>query len=126
MEKKGTITKLVRIALGLFLILFALNQFFHVLPTSYGEMPERTQDFLDATVNYLPLLYVLEILIGLFLILNKWTSFILIVLFPLSFSFLFFNFLNQDINHLWSALFVACLNILLVAFNFEKYKPLFS
>lgn len=60
-----------RIILGLFLIVYALNQFFHFLPTSYGQMPEESRHFIDAAAMYLPYLYIFEILIGLFLVINK-------------------------------------------------------
>lgn len=120
------ISKWLRIFLGLFLIVYALNQFLHFIPTGYTEMPEEARYFLDAVVIYLPLLYFFEIITGLFLIFNKWTSFILIVLFPLSVSFLIFTFANQDLSETWPALFVAALNIFLLFQSREKYKPLFD
>lgn len=126
MEQKETITKIFRISLGVFFIVYALNQFFHFLPLSYGEMPENSKDFLDAVVIYLPYLYVFEILIGVLLILNKWTKFILIVIFPLSIAFLIFHFTNNDMSKIFPALFVAFLNVFLLFKNRESYKPLFA
>ena len=124
MNKK--IAPYLRVILGLFLIGYALNQFFHFLPTGYGEMPEDARNFIDAVVMYLPLLYVFEILIGLFLVFNKYTPLILIVLFPLSISFLIFMFANKDISETWSGLFVALLNVILLYNYKEKYKTLFE
>lgn len=115
-----------RIILGLFLIVYALNQFFHFLPTSYGQMPEESRHFIDAAAMYLPYLYIFEILIGLFLLINKWTPFIILVLFPLSISFLIFNITNNDISKFWPAIVVAFLNIVILLGYSEKYKPLFS
>ncbi len=126
MEQKETITKIFRILLGIFLIVYALNQFFHFLPLSYGQMPENSRDFLDAVVIYLPFLYIFEMLIGVLLILNKWTKFILIVIFPLSLAFLIFNFTNNDMTKIFPALFVAFLNVFLLFKNKETYKPLFA
>ena len=123
---KTTISKWSRIFLGLFLIVYALNQFLHFLPSGYTEMPEEARDFLDAVVMYLPLLYMLEIITGLFLIFDKWSAFILVVLFPLSVSFLIFTFANQDLSETWPALLVAGLNITLLTLGREKYKPLFD
>ncbi|WP_242134521.1 DoxX protein [Aestuariivivens marinum] len=117
---------LLRIVLGLFLIVYALNQFFHFIPFTYGEMPENTRDFIDAVAIYLPYLYIFEIIIGLFLIFNKWVPFILIVLFPLSVSFLIFNLSDNDFSKIWTALIVAFLNIMLLLGYKEKYKPLFK
>jgi putative oxidoreductase len=115
-----------RIALGAFLILYAINQFFHFVPMSYSEMPDEAENFLDSVVTYLPLLYIFEIIIGLFLIFNKWTSFILIVLFPLSVSFLIFTYANSDLGETWPAFFVAALNCFLLFNGREKYKLLFD
>src|SRR5690606_18897879 len=120
------IFKWSRIILGLFLITYALNQFFHFLPTSYGQMPEDSRHFIDAIAIYLPYLYLFEILIGLLLIINKWTPFLIIVLFPLTISFLIFNLTNNDVSKFWPAIVDAFLNAVLLFGNFKKYKPLFS
>lgn len=126
MKNNQSLKTWLRIILGVFLIGYALNQFFHFLPTSYGDMPEDAKDFIDATVIYLPILYVFEIILGLLLIFNKWTAFVLLVLFPLSVTFLIFNISNQDLSDAWPALIVAILNFTLLLFEKEKYKPLFS
>jgi len=126
MKTEANFSKWARVLLGLFLIIYALNQFLHFLPTSYGVMPENTREFIDATAVYLPYLYIFEIIIGLFLIINKWTPFITIVLFPLSVAFLIFNFSNNDFNKTWLALIVAILNIILIIYYKKKYEPLFS
>lgn len=124
MKTQKSIAHLPRILLGIFLIVYALNHFFQFLPTSYGEMPENTKNFLDAVVIYLPALYIFEILIGLLLIFNKWTSFLLIVLFPLSITFLIFVVSNSDISKMWPAFIVAFLNIWLLWMYRDTYKPL--
>lgn len=116
----------LRVFLGLFLIAYALNQYFHFLPTSYGKMPEHAMDFIDAAVIYLPILYIFEIILGLFLVFNKWTAFILIVLFPLTIAFLIFSISNQDLADALPALVVAILNFTLMLFEKEKYEPLFK
>ncbi|HEY5692037.1 MAG TPA: hypothetical protein VIS49_11310 [Cyclobacteriaceae bacterium] len=121
---KENIAKWMRVILGVFLIGYALNQFFHFLPTSYGKMPEDARNFIDAVVMYLPLLYAFEILIGLLLILNKWTALILIVLFPLSISFLIFMFANKDLSETWSGLAVALMNVILLFYHKDKYRTL--
>lgn len=126
MKKNEQIINFCRIFLGVFLIGYALNQFFHFLPTGYGAMPELAQRFIDSVVLYLPFLYAFEILIGIFLIFNKWSAFLLIVLFPLTIAFLFFTYVNGDITEMWSALVVAILNIVLVYFYRERYLPLFD
>jgi len=121
---KNSTDKWIRIVLGLFLILYALNQFVHVLPTSYGQMRPLTREFLDSILTYLPFLYFFEMIVGVLLVLNKWTKLILIMLVPLSFSFLMFNLINQDISMMWPAIFVAILNIALLWIYRETYKIL--
>jgi len=123
---KSNVSKWARIVLGLFLIIYALNQFLHFLPTSYGQMPENSRFFIDAIAMYLPYLYIFEIIIGLLLVMDKWTPFIVIVLFPLTISFLIFNITNNDVSKFWPAIVVAFLNILLIMNNKKKYETLFS
>ena len=60
----------LRMGLGVFLVVYAINRFFHFFPTSYGTMPEEAEYFLDAVMFYLPYLYAFEIIVGLFLIFN--------------------------------------------------------
>jgi putative oxidoreductase len=123
--KNKKISKSVSIVLGVFMILYAANQFLHLLPTSYGNMPDFTRNYLDAVAAFLPALYIFEIMVGLMLIFNKWVPFISILLAPLSINFLIFNFTNGDWNII-PALFVAILNIILLFLHKEKFKPLFS
>ena len=115
-----------RVILGVFLVGYALNKFFNFIPSSYGQMPEIAEEFLDSTVVFLPYLYIFEIILGLLLILNKWSELIYIVLFPLTVSFLIFSFTNKDFSDMWPALLVAVFNIILLFSAKEKYKPLFA
>lgn len=126
MKNNQSLKTWLRILLGVFLIAYALNQYFHFLPTSYGKMPDDAMMFIDAVVVYLPILYIFEIILGLLLIFNKWTSFLLIVLFPLSIAFLIFSISNQDLADALPAVIVAILNFVLMLFEREKYEPLFK
>lgn len=126
MEKSRPTFRFLRMILGVFLIAYALNKFFHIVPNSYGNMPESAQAFLDAVVAYLPILYIFEIVIGLFLIFNKWKTFIYILLFPLSVAFLMFSLVNGDLYDMLPAFFVATINIILILSRKEKYKELFD
>ncbi|HYW96972.1 MAG TPA: hypothetical protein VE870_15355 [Bacteroidales bacterium] len=123
--KTSKFTRAVSIILGLFMIVYAANQFIHFFPTSYGQMPEFAQQYLDAVAPFLPALYIFEIIVGIFLVLNIWVPFFAVVLAPLSVSFLIFNFTNGDWNILTAA-FVAVLNLILIYQYWDKYKPLFK
>lgn len=126
MKNNQSLKTWLRILLGLFLIAYALNRYFHILPTSYGKMPEGAMMFIDAVVVFLPVLYLFEIILGLLLIFNKWTPFLLIVLFPLSVAFLIFSISNQDFFDALPAVVVATLNFILILFEKKKYEPLFQ
>ena len=126
MKGNKTLAKWAQIILGVFLIFYALNKFLHFIPMSFGDTSEEAGSFLYTVAPYLPFLYVLELIIGLFLVLNKWSSFILIVLFPLSASFLMFSLINNDISVLWPALIVFFLNSLLLLNNRTNYYSLFD
>lgn len=126
MKKNEKLMAILRVVLGVFMIVYALNKFFHVIPSNYGEMPENARYFLDAVAMYLPYLYMFEILAGLLLILNKWTLVILIVLSPLSVAFMMFSIINSDMKELWPAIFVAVLNVVLLFSHWDRLKPLFK
>ena len=123
---KSSVIRVLRIVLGLFLITYALNKFFQFLPAGYGEMPEPTQDFLDAVAAYLPALYIFEIVLGLFLLINKWIPAVLLVLFPLTVSFMIFSMANGDLMLAWPAILVAVVNVVLMWDRRDRYKPLFA
>lgn len=82
MKKYSKNVEWLRVFLGVFLIVYALNKFFHFFPSSYGQMPKEAEEFLDSTLIFLPFLFIFEIIIGLFLVFNKWPAAIYIVLFP--------------------------------------------
>ncbi len=126
MDKPRPFFKTLRILLGLFLIFYALNKFLHFIPMGYGDMPDSAEAFLDSVAAYLPFLYIFEIVIGILLLMAKWRSFIYVVLFPLSLAFLMFSIINDDFTELWPALFVALVNIILLASRKEKYAVLFD
>lgn len=124
MKNKKT-ARIVSLVLGIFLIVYAVNEFLHFLPVGYGDMPDFARAYLDAVVTFLPALYIFEILIGLMLVFHKWVPFIAVVLAPLSVNFMIFNFTNGDWNII-SASFVAIMNLVLLFLYWEKYRPLFS
>jgi len=119
-------TKLMRILLGAILVVFGLNKFLSFIPAP--ELPENAANFINslASTGYvLQVVGVIEILIGLLLLLNKWVAFALVVLVPISVNiFLFHLFL--DIPGISGALLVAIFNGILMYKLWPKYKPLFN
>ena len=121
----STFTKILRWLLALALLFFGLNKFFQFLPVP--QLPPPASDFmssLNATGYVLPIVGVLEIGIGLLLLLNKWVSFALLVLVPISVNIVLFH-LFLDLPGIGGALVVAVLNTVLIYKHWKAYKPLF-
>ena len=119
-------TKMMRILLGAILVVFGLNKFLNFIPAP--ELPENAADFINslASTGYvLQVVGVIEILIGLLLLLNKWVAFALVVLVPISVNILLFH-LFLDIPGLSGALLVAIFNGILMYKLWPKYRPLFN
>jgi len=118
------VTMALRIILGLILIIFGANKFGHFMPS-----PELTGDaanFMGALggAGYFTILGVLEILIGLLLVINKWVPFALILLAPLAVNFLIFH-LKYNMEGIGPAAIVSLLTVVLLYANKDNYKSLF-
>ncbi len=116
-------TKIIaRILLGLILTVFGLNGFLQFMP-----MPEMTPEAgglmgaLAKAGYFFPLIAIVEILVGVLLLINKYTAIALIVLFPIMLNaFLFHLFL--DIAGIGAAALAITLNVFLFITNKDKYK----
>lgn len=119
-------TKLMRILLGAILVVFGLNKFLTFIPAP--ELPESAASFINslASTGYvMPVVGVIEIMIGLLLLFNKWVAFALVVLVPISVNILLFH-LFLDIPGISGALLVTLFNAILMYKLWPKYKPLFN
>tara|TARA_R110001583_G_scaffold51002_1_gene159172 strand:- start:133 stop:417 length:285 start_codon:yes stop_codon:yes gene_type:complete len=86
---------------------------------------QKTQEHSLMPLLFICLIYIpFKILIGLLLIINKLTPFIVIVLSPLTISFLIFHLSNNDISKIWPALIVALLKVALLLV-YKKNTPLY-
>ncbi len=118
------VTMALRIILGLILIIFGANKFGHFMPS-----PELTGDaanFMGALfgAGYFTILGILEIVIGLLLVINKWVPFTLVLLAPLVVNFLIFH-LTYNIEGIGPAAIVSLLAIILLYSYKDKFKALF-
>jgi uncharacterized membrane protein YphA (DoxX/SURF4 family) len=116
----------MRILLGVILVVFGLNKFLNFIPAP--ELPENAANFINslASTGYvLQVVGVLEVLIGLLLLFNKWVAFALVVLVPISVNILLFH-LFLDIPGISGALLVTVFNGILMYKLWPKYKPLFN
>ena len=118
--------KITRVLLALILVIFGLNKFFNFLPMP--PMPEAAQGFMGALIEtgYLMLFVaIIEIISGIFLLLNRYSTLMLILIFPVLLNaFLFHLFL--DLKVIGGALLTISLNIFLIVRSFDKYKILLS
>lgn len=121
----STFTKIIRFLLAVILILIGLNKFFNFIPAP--AIPEDASEFmgsLKATGYILPALGVIEIVIGLLLLINKWVAFAVLALIPISVNVLLYH-LFLDIPSIGIAALVAVINFILIYKLWPKYKPLF-
>lgn len=121
----STFTKILRIILALGLIVFGINKFFGFMPMP--ELPANAGDFmssLQATGYVLPIVGVLEVLIGLLLLANKSVPFALLLLAPISINILLFH-LFLDLPGIAGASVIAIINVVLIYKHWKVYRPLF-
>jgi len=117
------VSMILRIILGLVLIIFGANKFGHFLPDFQVE--GEAADFLSALTNagYWPILGLLEILVGLLLVTNKWIGFALVVVAALATNFLIFH-IKYDLAGSPPALLVSILTVALIYGNWGRFKSL--
>lgn len=120
------LTMVLRIFLGLILLLFGLNKFmmFMEMPAPPPEAGAFFKALAD-TGYMMSLVALTEIAVGLMLLLNKWSKFALIVLFPISVNIVLFHVFLDPMGGA-GAFLVAILNLVLVYDKWGDYKSLFN
>jgi len=115
---------ITRTLLGLIYIVFGLNFFFHFLNMPVPVMSKAAADFsggLFGAGYFFPFLKVLEIVSGIFLLVNKYTAFFILFVFPITLNiFLYHAFLMP------SGLTVAAPMILLNLFLGYAYRKYYT
>lgn len=117
----------LKLLLGSFLIIYALIRFYfffevnnEVATTEGEEVFKGVKLQLPSLYSYLPYMYIIEVIFGLFLIFDKWSFIVLTILSPLSFTFIFFCIANNDLSELSLAIFVTLIDIILLTKYFIK------
>ena len=85
----------IRILLGLIVLVFGLNKFLQFMPMP--PMSGAAGEFMGALVKsgyMMPIVAIIEIIAGVLLLLNKYTSMALILLFPVLLNAFLFHFIN--------------------------------
>lgn len=117
---------ILQIILGVLLIVFGANKFIGFLPPP-PNMPESAQALMGALAGsyIMPLVGIVEVLVGLLLVIRKYVPLALIILAPISVNIVFFH-ATLDIANIAPALVVAILNLFLVYKNWASFKGLFG
>jgi len=118
--------KVTRSLLALILIVFGLNKFLNFMPLP--PMPEPAESFMGALMDtgyIMVIVAALEVISGIFLMINKYSALILVIVFPVLLNaFLFHLFL--DFKGIGGALLALSLAIFLMYKSFNTYKVLWS
>ena len=123
---KERVVKIIRVLLALILIIFGLNKFLNFMPLP--PMPEAAQAFMGALIEtgYLMVIVaIVEIIAGIFLLINRYSAFMLILIFPILVNALLFH-LFLDLKGIGGALLTISLTIFLMVKAFDTDKILLS
>lgn len=123
---KEKVVKIIRVLLALILIIFGLNKFLNFMPLP--PMPEAAQAFMGALIEtgYLMVIVaIVEIIAGIFLLINRYSAIMLILIFPILLNALLFH-LFLDLKGIGGALLTISLTIFLMVKAFDSYKILLS
>lgn len=123
---KEYVVKVIRVLLALILIIFGLNKFLNFMP--FPPMPEAAQAFMGALIEtgyLMTVVAIIEIIAGIFLLINRYSAFMLILIFPILLNALLFH-LFLDLKGIGGALLTISLTIFLMVKAFDSYKILLS
>ncbi len=120
-----TLQMIVRIIFGLFLLFFGLNHLFTFMtPPPPPEAAAPYWEMLGATKT-MSLVGIVEALAGLFLLLNRYVALSMLVLLGVSVNAVLYH-IYLDSAGLPMGIVLLALNILMIAWNWSKYKDLLS
>ena len=115
-----------RIVLGLMLVVFGLNKFLQFIPVP--PMTDEAGSFMGALVGtgyMMPIVAVVEIVVGALLLFNRYVALALLLLAPISVNIVAFH-LFLDIGGIGGAAFVFILNVFLLFAYRNRYQPLLT
>lgn len=116
----------LRIVLGLMLLVFGLNKFFHFLPDPEGMSADAGAYFgALGSAKTLTLVAIVEVVAGLTFLLNKYGALMAIILMSVSVNAVLFH-VNLDSANIALALVLLVLNIIVLYSYKDKYKELMA
>ncbi|MGW9687255.1 DoxX family membrane protein [Flagellimonas sp. 2504JD1-5] len=112
-----------RILLGLFVLTFGLNKFFHFIP--FGEMSESAMAYFGAlsSNHTMTIVAVIEVLTGLALILNKYGALMAVILMSISVNAVLFHAVLAP-EGIMGALILIILNVVVLIGYKDRYKDI--
>ena len=115
----------VRILLGLFVLFFGLNKFFHFM--DMGEMSAAAGAYFGAlsSVKLITLVAIIEIAAGLALVFNKFGALFALILMSVSVNAVLFHAILEP-GSIAGSLILLVLNIIVLYGYKDKYKDLLS
>ena len=120
-----TATKVVRIILGLLLVLFGLNKFFHYMPTPAPEgAAALCLGGLAQSGFFFPMLGAVEAATGTMLLAGAFVPLALIILAPVSLNIVLFHAFLAPGSMVGPGLLIAILNAYLGWANVDAYRGL--
>ena len=119
---------IIRSLLGLIYLVFGLNFFLHFMPATGPAMSAKATAFaggLFGSGYFMQYMKVIETLSGFFLLINKFTAFFLLILFPITLNiFLFHTILAPAGMPMGAGILV--LELFLCIAYFKYYKSVFT
>lgn len=117
----------LRILLGLFVLVFGLDKFFHFMPMDYSSMSEAAMGYMGGLANAKTtyLVAVVEILAGLSFLLNKYGALMALILMSVSVNAVLFH-ATLDPANIYGAVILLILNIVMLFGYKSQYKDLLS
>jgi len=115
-------TLIARLLLAVLLLVFGFNKFFHYMPMPelQGSAAEVMMGF--AKTGYIfPAVGIIEVAVGFFLLVNRFSALALILMAPVTVNMLLFH-LYHDLGGIVAAAVIGVLNVVLLF----AYKPSYS
>ena len=122
--KKNWPVLISRILLGIALITFGSNNFLHFMPMP--PMSEDAQGFMAALAKagyFFPIIGIVNILVGISLLTNKFVPLMLLVLVPITLNGILFH-VKMDMPGLPMAAVIGLIHAFLIYNYSDKYMPL--
>jgi putative oxidoreductase len=119
---------IARTLLGLIFVVFGVNFFHHFLPMAQPAMSPAASAFsggLFGSGYFFQYMKVLEIVSGLFLLINRYTAFFLLVLLPISLNIFLFHTILVP-SGMPIGISIIILNVFLCIAYIKYYKSVFT